>query len=160
MGIPIHQLPPAVRAAMALAIPTKPARAKAGTGAHSTRKRRKLAERRGIDSAAFLDSLAGRWLTRWRSAGGPVPEREHVFHPSRHWRFDFAWPEAKVAVEIDGGTWTGGAHSRGKGQANDAEKANAAACMGWVVLRWTSDMVEREAGIAEAVELVRSRAVS
>src|SRR5687768_16750315 len=30
--------------------------------------------------------------------------------PARRWRFDFAWPELKVAVECDGGTFTGGRH--------------------------------------------------
>ena len=66
------------------------------------------------------------------------PEREYRFHPTRRWRFDFAWPELKVAVEIDGGTWMGGRHSRGGGQAKSHDKQNAAVCRGWKVLRFTN----------------------
>ena len=43
----------------------------------------------------------------------PEPELEYRFHPFRKWRFDFAWPEQKVAVEMEGGVFIGGAHTRG-----------------------------------------------
>lgn len=41
----------------------------------------------------------------WK-AGRYEPEfvREHRFHPTRRWRFDFAWPDEKVALEVEGGT--------------------------------------------------------
>jgi very-short-patch-repair endonuclease len=73
--------------------------------------------------------------------GLPVPKREHRFALSRLWRFDFAWPEYKLAVEIDGGTWSGGSHVRGKGVERDCEKRNAAVMDGWRILRYTGDMV-------------------
>ncbi len=66
------------------------------------------------------------------------PEREYRFHPTRKWRFDFAWPELMVAVEIDGGTWMGGRHSRGAGAAADHDKYNQAIVRGWKVLRFTN----------------------
>lgn len=62
---------------------------------------------------------------------------EWPFHPTRKWRFDYAFPEYKVAVEIDGGLWTGGRHSGGMGQKKDLEKLNAAAELGWLVLHYT-----------------------
>ncbi len=68
----------------------------------------------------------------------PKPVREYKFHPVRKWRFDFAWPAYRVAVEIDGGTWTGGAHARGSGIDKDNEKRNSAAELGWRVLVFTS----------------------
>jgi len=40
-----------------------------------------------------------------------------------------------VALEVEGGVWTGGRHTRGAGFIEDMEKYNAAACMGWFVLR-------------------------
>jgi hypothetical protein len=40
-----------------------------------------------------------------QAAGLPTPEREHRFHETRQWRMDFAWPEALVALEVEGGTW-------------------------------------------------------
>lgn len=63
-----------------------------------------------------------------------LPRYELVFHPTRQWRFDIAWTAQKIAIEIDGGIHTGGAHTRGQGIANDQEKRNAAVIMGWRVL--------------------------
>lgn len=72
-----------------------------------------------------------------RSVGLPAPVREHRFHPVRRWRFDYAWIEHKVALEVEGGVWTGGRHTRGAGFTNDLEKYSEAAIMGWCVLRVT-----------------------
>lgn len=71
----------------------------------------------------------------------PPGERNFRFSPPRRWKFDFAWPGAKVALEVEGGTWISGRHSRGKGYEQDAEKYNMAATQGWMVLRATTDMV-------------------
>jgi very-short-patch-repair endonuclease len=76
-----------------------------------------------------------------KAAGLPVPVAEFRFHPTRRWRFDFAWPGEMVALEIDGGTWTGGRHVRGRGVANDCEKLCEAVALGWRVLRCTPEMV-------------------
>lgn len=64
---------------------------------------------------------------------------EWPFHPKRRFRFDYAFPKCKVAVEIDGGLWTYGRHSGGVGQKRDMEKMNAAAELGWLVLHYTPD---------------------
>ena len=74
-------------------------------------------------------------------AAWPGAVREHRFHPVRRWRFDYAWPERKIAFEVEGGTWFGGRHSRGKGYRSDCEKYSTAAIHGWMVLRATSDMM-------------------
>lgn len=89
----------------------------------------------------------------------PTPEREHRFHPTRDWRFDFAWPALKVAVEVEGGTWVTGRHSRGSGFAKDAEKYNAAVGLGWFVLRYTTDMLEADPStiIDQVVGVLRMR---
>jgi hypothetical protein len=60
--------------------------------------------------------------------------REFRFHPSRKWRFDFAWPDKLVACEIQGGLYVRGGHSRGLGQEKDCEKLSQAAALGWRVL--------------------------
>lgn len=65
----------------------------------------------------------------------PAPEREYQFHPTRKWRFDYAWPHVKVALEIDGGGAVNGRHSRIDGIRKDAEKVNTAIEHGWRVLR-------------------------
>ena len=66
---------------------------------------------------------------------------EYQFHPERKWRFDFAWPEQKVALEVEGGSWMAGRHSRGAGFNADMEKYNAAVLAGWKVLRVTPQTV-------------------
>jgi very-short-patch-repair endonuclease len=71
----------------------------------------------------------------------PEPVREHRFHSKRRWKFDFAWPELKLAAEVEGGTWTGGRHTRGAGFEGDCEKYSVAAIQGWMVVRFTSSMV-------------------
>lgn len=67
--------------------------------------------------------------------------REFRFHPSRKWRFDFAWPPRAVALEFEGGVYVNGAHTRGAHFESDAEKYNEAALLGWRVLRVTGGMV-------------------
>lgn len=69
----------------------------------------------------------------------PRPCPEYQFHPTRGWRFDYAWVAHKIAVEIDGGAWTSGRHTRGAGFIEDQRKRNAAAKLGWRVLHYTPD---------------------
>lgn len=85
------------------------------------------------------------------------PQREYVFAAPRKWRFDFAWVEDKAAVEIDGGAFVAGRHTRGAGFERDHEKMNAAQMAGWRVLRFTPSMLRRdpEGCIAQVRELVK-----
>lgn len=80
------------------------------------------------------------------------PVREYVFAAPRKWRFDFSWPEQKLAVEIEGLTPTGGRHQRFAGYEADLVKYNTAATLGWRVLRFTLSMVTR----GEAIDIVRA----
>ena len=77
-----------------------------------------------------------------RAAGVPAPEREHVFARPRRFRFDLAWPERLLAVEVDGGAWSAGRHVRPQGFERDCEKSCIAAAHGWRVLHVTGAMVE------------------
>ncbi len=85
------------------------------------------------------------------AVGLPAPVREHKFHPKRRWRFDYAWLCKSLALEVEGGVWTRGRHTRGKGFLADVEKYNEAALLGWTVLRCTPQQLNS----GEAVELVR-----
>lgn len=60
----------------------------------------------------------------------------------RDWRFDFAWPKRKIALEVEGGTWSRGRHTRGSGFEKDCEKYNEATLLGWRVMRVTGNMVK------------------
>lgn len=64
-------------------------------------------------------------------AGLPAPVFEYQFHPSRKWRFDLAWPDARIYLEVDGGIWITGGHNRGAQILKDWEKRNAATALGW-----------------------------
>lgn len=60
---------------------------------------------------------------------------EYQFHPTREWRFDFAIPSRRVAIEVEGGCFNGGRHIRPEGYLRDVEKYNEAAVEGWCVIR-------------------------
>ena len=84
-----------------------------------------------------------------RIRGLPEPEREYRFAPPRRWRFDFAWPKRRLAVEIEGGVHSGGRHVRGQGFVDDAEKYLGAIVLGWTVIRVPSEWVWRKGRLVE-----------
>ena len=83
------------------------------------------------------------FLFQLRALGIQEPTREWRFAPPRRWRFDFAFVPEKIAVEIEGGTYTGGRHVTGPGYAADLVKYNIATLAGWRVLRFTPRMVDQ-----------------
>ncbi len=89
-------------------------------------------------------------LQQIRAAKLPEPERQYRFHPERMWRSDFAFlddPFAPLLVEVDGGTWSGGRHTRGAGYQADCEKANEAVLHGWLLLRVTGAHIKSGAAL-------------
>ena len=131
-----------------------------------------------------------------KADGFPPFEREYRFHPTRRWRFDFAWPYGStpaiwvvdrsadidierlvnarpgsiimtndvdgikqlgshIAVEIEGGIWVKGAHTRGKHFESDCEKYNEAQKLGWQVYRFTPDMVNDGRAVAFMKEVLK-----
>ena len=77
-------------------------------------------------------------------------EREFRFNPERRWRADF-FIEPDVLVEIEGGVYTGGRHTRGRGFTSDCEKGNDAVLRGYRYLRFTTEHVTK--GLA--IEMVQ-----
>lgn len=75
-----------------------------------------------------------------RAESLPKPVAEFRFHPTRKWRFDWCWPDQKFALELEGGVYANGRHTRGKGYENDCRKYNSALLLGWKVLRVTTGM--------------------
>ena len=86
-----------------------------------------------------------------KALGLPEPVREYPAIKGRKFRFDFAWLERKLLVEVNGGTYTKGAHSTGAGIARDYEKANLAQLAGWRVLSFDGKAVKD----GTAVEVIR-----
>jgi very-short-patch-repair endonuclease len=76
------------------------------------------------------------------------PIREYRFAPPRRWRFDFAWPDHKVAAEIHGGIWNHGRHNRGSGYIKDLEKLTVAQLAGWCVLQFTQEDLDNGRALA------------
>ncbi|MBN1663414.1 MAG: hypothetical protein JW943_07430 [Deltaproteobacteria bacterium] len=58
------------------------------------------------------------------------------------WRIDFAWPDRKLAVEVEGGAWISGRHTRPTGFFKDIEKYNELTMMGYYLLRFTPDQID------------------
>lgn len=91
-------------------------------------------------------SIGEETLALQLKAEGILYSREWKFHPVRKWKFDFiVGPD--IAIEVEGGTWSGGAHSRGKHFEDDCEKYNTATLFGWRVFRFTTDMVKKGVAI-------------
>ncbi len=92
-------------------------------------------------------AIQTKWEDRFRTilkGLGAPPWREHYrFHPVRRYEFDFAWPEYKIAFEIEGAIWMkgGGGHSHPLGIERDIEKYNLAAMNGWRIIRITDKML-------------------
>jgi hypothetical protein len=74
--------------------------------------------------------------------GAPAFVRQYHFHPLRKWSFDFAWPELRVAVEIQGGTFIRGRHVTAQGYWGDRIKVNAALRLDWKVFELVAADVE------------------
>jgi very-short-patch-repair endonuclease len=74
--------------------------------------------------------------------GLPKPETQYMWHPTRKFRADFAYPAIKLLIEVDGGTWANMGHSRGSGIEKDRIKDVEALILGFKVLRVTGTMVK------------------
>ena len=101
------------------------------TKARETQKKKKITKPKAPTTDAFTILC--------KSELGVECVKEYKFHPVRKWRFDYAIPSALVALEVEGGVWTGGRHINPKGFLGDMEKYNTATLMGWSVYRTTPD---------------------
>lgn len=81
-------------------------------------------------------------------------EQEFYFHPDRKWRADFHLIGKKILVEVEGGIWIGGRHTRGKGYIGDIEKYNAAVILGYQVIRFSTDQVKSGHAIQQIEKMI------
>lgn len=68
--------------------------------------------------------------------------RSHELDHGRNWRCDFVWPELRLIVEVEGGVYTQGRHTRGSGYTKDTVKYNALVNAGWNLQRFTGEQVK------------------
>lgn len=103
-----------------------------------------LAELKKAEAKAKRESLELTFKQQLRAIGCVEWFKcEYQFNPERKWRFDFAAPSMRLAIEVEGGTTYGNSrHSYGKGFDDDAEKYNTASAMGWTLFRFSSNMIK------------------
>ncbi|WP_156189684.1 DUF559 domain-containing protein [Acinetobacter indicus] len=80
--------------------------------------------------------------------------QEFKFHTARKWRADFHISNTKLLIEVEGGIWSNGRHTRGKGYLGDMEKYNTATMMGYQVLRFSTEQVTSGYAIQEIKKMV------
>ena len=94
-----------------------------------------------MSAKSHLEETFAWWL---KLEGIPEPVRQLRFHRPRRWQFDFAWPAAKVAVEVEGTTYgAGGRHQRTQGFEDDCAKYETALMDGWTVYRVPGGWISR-----------------
>lgn len=79
-----------------------------------------------------------RVLLTWCQERSLQMQEEYRFTQKRKWRFDWAVPEIKLAVEYEGLMAKKSRHTTAKGYTGDTEKYNTAQSEGWRVLRYTA----------------------
>jgi very-short-patch-repair endonuclease len=109
------------------------------TPAATLKREEAKAKREALEKACALA------LRAHKLDGGMV--KQYRFQPVREWRADFAWPEHMVMLEVDGGTFSQGRHTRGKGFEEDCIKRNTATLAGWKVFNVTSALIRSGAAI-------------
>jgi very-short-patch-repair endonuclease len=107
----------------------------------------------------FFAALGPGWVREHRFAAEHVGREAGLrarlaLHGLRDWRFDYAHPARRIAVEIEGGGWSGGRHTRGAGFEEDLKKYAAAARLGWQVLRFSPAMMQSGEALATVHEVL------
>lgn len=92
-------------------------------------------------------------LLHMRADKLPMPTREFQFHEVRKWRFDFSWPELKLAVEVQGGV-----HMIRDRFHRDIQKRAHAIMAGWTVLEVDPESIRSGEAIAWLKALLWERA--
>ncbi|WP_171405591.1 DUF559 domain-containing protein [Acinetobacter sp. WCHAc010052] len=80
--------------------------------------------------------------------------QEFQFNSERKWRADFHLVDTKILIEVEGGVWSNGRHTRGKGYIADMGKYNSAAVLGYTVLRFSTEQVKSGKAIEEIRRLM------
>lgn len=101
--------------------------------------------------AYFEEMGLPEFVTEHKFAQSVTYERKDGREGERGWRFDFAWLQQKVALEVEGAIFAQGRHTRGAGFKADMLKYNTAVTLGWRILK----VMPQEICMAETVEMIR-----
>lgn len=100
-----------------------------------------------------VNALAIRFEALWQRWNGPQLEREYKFSAARRWRADYCHAASRTIIELEGGIYSAGRHTRAAGFLGDIEKYNAAAMLGYTVLRLGTGQVD-DAHVGEIADWV------
>jgi hypothetical protein len=99
----------------------------------------------GAPSPSVLESRMARLFLRY---GLPRPQAEVVAGQHGEYRIDFAYPQLRLAMEVDGYVW----HASPERMAADLARRNRLQALGWVVLVYTWRQVTQDpAGVAAEI---------
>ena len=95
-------------------------------------------KRKSEDESQLEVYFLEQWLTKYPTHR---PAREYHFHPTRRFRFDFAWPKERVAVEVQG---MGPGHCGLLGMTKDYARHMEAMLLNWQVVYLTSTLLKKD----------------
>ncbi len=123
-----------------------------------TRTKRKLPSTVPTKPRVRTDYTQTETYRQLKETYGECLGEEVKFHNERRWRFDFTYQNyaigKKIAIEIEGGTWISGRHNHPTSIQKDMEKYNAAAKLGWLVLKYTPKQWREGLVISDLSELL------
>ena len=117
--------------------------------------RRSGGKRRSSVKKERVQSIGEATLARDLTALKIQFEQEFYFHATRKWRADFHIIGHKLLIEVEGGIWTQGRHTRGKGYLDDMEKYNETTALGYRLLRFSTEQVKSGLAVRKIEEMVR-----
>ena len=144
----LSDLPKELQAKVREQYPAKPASVK---GPRTPAQELKLLKLR-----AQREKFTGSFEKLWKQCGGPVLATEHRYHKTRMWRFDYAHLDTNVAIELDGGLFTGGGHVRPQHVQDTCDKKNEAILAGWVVFTLGTGIITEDR-VRAIVEFVKQK---
>lgn len=98
-----------------------------------------------IDILQILKGTCNGWIYEYR------------FDSVRGFKFDYANLRLKIAIEMEGGIYTGTGHAKTGRYLKDMEKYNMASIKGWIILRYAYGQEKKIAGdVKDAIEKRRS----
>lgn len=115
--------------------------------------RRKTTRRASVKKERVVSEGEATLIQHLKSYGIKF-EQEFQFNKDRRWRADFYLVGTNILIEVEGGIWSGGRHTRGKGYLGDMEKYNSATALGYSVYRYSTEQVKSGLAIEEILEKV------
>lgn len=123
----------------------------------SKQKQKNKVEAKSVFRTEKVESVGEATLNLQLKALKIVFEREFQFHPSRRWRSDFHLVGKKILIEVEGGIWTQGRHTRAKGYLEDMDKYNEATILGYQVLRFSTEQVQSGFAVKKIQEVLKEQ---